>query len=200
MLDLEELASREGGALAPGLRDYFREPPAGSIGIGEGVYERVGTPRRWLWPALAVAGVLRIAWPRWEQNVPFTVINRSVDHGRVAEREFRFRSGPRVMLDRIEPAPAPGTGTVSAGTVVVDRLGRGGILTARLRATVIGGALRLRSERVRLLGIPIPMRVDLLETALEGGEQRVDLRVSAPGIGTVYEYAGRFRYRVEAAG
>ena len=81
------------------------------------------------------------------------------------------------MVDRIAPGPD--------GTVV-DRLGHGGLVSVRLRPTIVDAGLRLASERVRLVGIPVPRRVDLV--------------VSAAGIGRIYEYAGVFRYRIVAEG
>ena len=187
----ERAAGRGYVELAPGLRDYFSELPAGSIGVGDGVFDRVGTPRRWLWPALWIAGLLGIVWPCWETDVPFRVVNRPVEGDRAARREFRFRSGSRFMVDRIAPGPD--------GTVV-DRLGHGGLVSVRLRPTIVDAGLRLASERVSLFGIPVPMRVDISEVAQDGGGQRVDLVVSAAGIGRIYEYAGVFRYRIVAEG
>jgi len=191
VLSLWERAAGAGYVeLAPELRAYFRDLPAGSIGVGEGVFDRVGTPRRWLWPALAIAGALQIVWPCWEADVPFRVVNRSVEQDRAAKREFRFRSGARMMIDRISPGPD--------GTVV-DRLGRGGLLSVRLRPTILDGGLVLESERVRLLGVPIPFRIGIREIA-QDGRQRVELEVTAAGIGRVYEYAGVFQYRIVAEG
>jgi hypothetical protein len=40
------------GGLHPRLRGYFAAIPAGHLGVGEGVFATVGTPRRWLWPLL----------------------------------------------------------------------------------------------------------------------------------------------------
>ena len=188
-MSLWERAAGEGYVeLAPELRTYFRDLPAGSIGVGDGVFERVGTPRRWLWPALAIAGALGIIWPCWEVDVPFRVINRSVEHDRTARREFHFRSGTRTMVDRISPGPD--------GTVI-DRLGRGGLLSVRLRTSIVDGGVSLLSERVRLLGVPMPLRIGISEVA-QGGRQRVELQVTAAGIGRVYEYAGVFQYRIVA--
>lgn len=176
--------------LHPSLRAYFSAPPPGARGVGEGVFERVGTPRRWLAPALALAGALGIAWPRWEADVPFRVVNRVVDGALLGERRFGFRSGERAMYDAMRPGP-PGT--------VVDRLGRGGLVAVRLRPRVEDGSMVLVSERATLLGVPLPVRLRIEERALPDGRQRVELTMRAAGIGLAYEYAGEFSYRVEPA-
>ncbi|ABY22038.1 hypothetical protein RSal33209_0282 [Renibacterium salmoninarum ATCC 33209] len=86
--------------LDEGLRDYFDSAPEGMIGKGVGVFRRVGTPRRWLWPILWLLSKEGIVFPVWQQDVVFEVVNRpSVDsHGRTAifaTRKFRFASGVR---------------------------------------------------------------------------------------------------------
>ena len=40
-----------------------------------GTFDRVGTPRRWLWPVLRVLQRRRILFPVWEHDVPFTIEN-----------------------------------------------------------------------------------------------------------------------------
>ncbi len=47
-------------ALHPHLSDYFSLIPVGKIGRGRGVFATVGTPRRWLYPVLAVLGRLGV--------------------------------------------------------------------------------------------------------------------------------------------
>ncbi|TPX05428.1 DUF4166 domain-containing protein, partial [Schumannella luteola] len=61
--------------LSPALQDYFGGAPYGAHGIGDGVFTSVGTPRRWLWPLLAVLGRWNVVWPVWEADVPFTIVN-----------------------------------------------------------------------------------------------------------------------------
>ncbi len=181
--------------LDPGLRDYVSEIPAGSVGRGVGVFDVVGTPRRWLWPVLAVLGRAAIAFPVWERHVPFEVENRPTPHGVAAVRRFRFRGGDREMRDEIR---------FERGELV-DRLGRRGRLETRMRAVVVDGRLELRSDRLavrlgrRRLPIPLAPSFHLVERRLADGRQRVEFELRAPVLGRIYEYAGEFRYRMEDA-
>jgi len=199
--------------LHPRLRTYFGPIPAGRVGRGEGVFTVVGTPRRWLWPVLAVFARDGVLFPVWEHDVPFTVANRPVRVGRGdpgtgqeaqvavrAHRTFRFRSGDRTMVDAIAAGPHG----------LVDHLGRRGRVSADLRAEVDAhgpdaGVLRLVSTRVsfRALGrewsLPafLAPRVTLTERFDdEADRQRVSLVLSAPILGTLYRYEGAFRYAI----
>ncbi|WP_426725193.1 DUF4166 domain-containing protein [Curtobacterium flaccumfaciens] len=197
--------------LHPRLRTYFGPVPPGHVGRGEGVFDVVGTPRRWLWPVLAVFARDSVMFPVWERDVPFTVENRPahVRRGRAgrearpavrAHRTFRFRSGSRTMVDAITAEPDG----------LVDHLGRHGRVSARLRTQVDGdgpdaGALRLVSTRVtfRALGrdlrLPAALspRVTLTERFDDEADlQRVSLVLTAPVLGTLYRYEGAFRYEI----
>ncbi|WP_284754125.1 DUF4166 domain-containing protein [Curtobacterium sp. ME-Dv--P-122a] len=194
------------------LRTYFGPVPPGHVGRGEGVFDVVGTPRRWLWPVLAVFARDSVMFPVWERDVPFTVENRPTRvrrgsgvslEARVAvraHRTFRFRSGSRTMVDAITAEPDG----------LVDHLGRHGRVSARLRAQVDAdgpdaGALRLVSTRVtfRALGrdlrLPAALspRVTLTERFDDEADlQRVSLVLAAPVLGTLYRYEGAFRYEI----
>jgi len=198
--------------LHPRLRTYFGPVPPGHVGRGEGVFDVVGTPRRWLWPVLAVFARDSVMFPVWERDVPFTVENRPARvrrgsgvslEARVAvraHRTFRFRSGSRTMVDAITAEPDG----------LVDHLGRRGRVSARLRAQVDAdgpdaGALRLVSTRVtfRALGrdlrLPAALspRVTLTERFDDEADlQRVSLVLTAPVLGTLYRYEGAFRYEI----
>lgn len=198
--------------LHPRLRTYFGPVPPGHVGRGEGVFDVVGTPRRWLWPVLAVFARDSVMFPVWERDVPFTVENRPTRvrrgsgvslEARVAvraHRTFRFRSGSRTMVDAITAEPDG----------LVDHLGRHGRVSARLRAQVDGdgpdaGALRLVSTRVtfRALGrdlrLPAALspRVTLTERFDDEADlQRVSMVLTAPVLGTLYRYEGAFRYEI----
>lgn len=198
--------------LHPRLRTYFGEIRPGHVGRGEGVFDVVGTPRRWLWPVLAVFARDSVMFPVWERDVPFTVENRPARVRRGtgtglearpavrAHRTFRFRSGSRTMVDAITAEPDG----------LVDHLGRHGRVSARLRTQVDGdgpaaGALRLVSTRVtfRALGrdlrLPalIAPRVTLTERFDDEADlQRVSLVLTAPVLGTLYRYEGAFRYEI----
>jgi hypothetical protein len=187
--------------LHPRLLDYFRAIPVGSHGYGTGRFDLVGTPRRWLWPMLWLLGRLGIAFPVWERNVPFTVVNRPrLDElGRAsiqASRRFEFASGTRTMIDAI---------TAGEGGLM-DYLGDRRSVTAMLVAEVSAGELHLRSTgvtvvlgRLRLrLPAGIAPRVELVERFDEAaGCQRVSLTLAAPILGRIYEYAGSFTYNIK---
>ncbi|MFK4482096.1 DUF4166 domain-containing protein [Curtobacterium sp. AB7] len=197
--------------LHPRLTAYFGAIPPGHVGRGAGVFDVVGTPRRWLWPLLAWFARDSVMFPVWERDVPFTVENRPahVRRGRAgrearpavrAHRTFRFRSGSRTMVDAITAEPDG----------LVDHLGRHGRVSARLRAEVDAhgpdaGALRLVSTRVtfRALGREVRLpaalspRVTLTERFDDEADlQRVSLVLAAPVLGTLYRYEGAFRYEI----
>jgi hypothetical protein len=178
--------------LSPRLRTYVHAIPPGRVGRGAGTFDRVGTPRRWLWPVLAVLARSGVVFPVWAQDVPFTIENRFDGEVLRARRTFRLPDGDRVMVDAV----------VIEGGALVDRLGRAGAWRATLVASAEAGALRLRSTRLRWRGIPIPFapRVTLTERFDdEAGRQHVALALDAPLIGRIYEYEGRFDYALEDA-
>lgn len=198
--------------LHPRLSTYFGAIPPGHVGRGEGLFDVVGTPRRWLWPLLAWFARDSVMFPVWERDVPFTVENRPARVRRGpgtglearpavrAHRTFRFRSGSRTMVDAITAEPDG----------LVDHLGRHGRVSARLRAEVDAhgpdaGALRLVSTRVtlRALGREVRLpaliapRVTLMERFDDEADlQRVSLVLTAPVLGTLYRYEGAFRYEI----
>lgn len=175
--------------LHPRLRAYFGEIPAGSVGRGRGVFEVVGTPRRWLWPVLWVLGRQAVVFAAWQRDVPFTVTNRpgaGVLHG---ARTFHFSAGDRTMID-----------LMSANAGLVDMLGNRGQYRAELSGAVTDGALTLRSSamRTRRLGIRIPGSVEVTERWDDDSQrQHVAVVITAPVIGRVYEYSGFFSYDIE---
>jgi hypothetical protein len=185
--------------LHPRLQAYFSAIPAGSHGFGRGVFDTVGTPRRWLWPALAVLARAGVVFPVWQRDVPFTVVNRPVGASAwpavTADRFFALAGGGRLMRDVIS----------SDASGLHDRLGFPARLDTRLEASVSAGALRLRSTRVTFLAgglrIRFPRRlapvVELTESFDDAlGTQRIALTVRAPLIGTIYQYAGSFDYAI----
>lgn len=187
--------------LHPQLRDYCAGIPAGYHGFGHGNFERVGTPRRWLWPLIGLLGRPDVLFPGWYQDVAFTVINRptrspSGGAAIAASRIFHFAAGDRTMVDAITAEPLHG---------LVDYLGARRRLRATLRASVVDGAMHLDSTAVALrigrrwLTLPrqLAPRVALIERFDDtAGVQRVALTLTAPLIGTVYEYAGSFSYEI----
>lgn len=185
------------GELDPRLHRYFAAIPQGSVGRGHGTFHTLGTPRRWLWPVLAILAMDGVLFPVWERSVRFTVENRATSHGTVmARRTFHLDSGDRVMFDEI--------GLTRHG--LVDRLGRHGTVSARLDPSIVDGRLQLRSTSASLrfgafripLG-PLSPRVTLLEQTV-GDLQRVSLTLDVALLGRIYEYQGSFTYAVEAEG
>ncbi|BDI21715.1 hypothetical protein L3i23_04910 [Herbiconiux sp. L3-i23] len=185
--------------LHPRLRAYFSAIPPGHVGLGEGVWDAVGTPRRWLWPVLSVLGAEGIAFPAWGSGVTFTVENvpggSAVHPSVAATRAFRFPRGDRAMVDSI----------AVRGGELVDRLGRSRRIVARLDPRIEDGALRMSSTAVRVrigrrtVAVPdlLAPRVDLTERFDDAvGRQHVSLTLTVPLIGRVYEYSGHFEYRV----
>lgn len=186
--------------LHPRLRGYFEGIPEGGHGFGRGVFETVGTPRRWLWPLIALVSRAHVIFPVWQRDVPFTVINRpgwSAAGGAAvrAERRFELGSGARTMIDEI----------AAEGGRIVDRLGSPVRVESWFDATVVDGGLRLDSTTVVVrfgrAGIRLPRfaspRVVLSERYdQEQDAQRVSITVELPVIGRLYEYAGTFRYEI----
>jgi Domain of unknown function (DUF4166) len=191
-----ELGSEIAG-LDPSLRRYFGAIAPGSVGRASGTFDTVGTPRRWLWPVLALLAVDGVMFPVWAKSVAFSVENRPTGHGSiVARRTFHFESGDRVMVDEI--------GVTTSG--LIDRLGRHGVVSARLEAEVVDGRLELRSTLaalrlgpIRLSLGPLSPRVTLVERAVDG-LQHVSLSLDAPWLGRLYEYKGSFTYEIQSDG
>ncbi|UNK71856.1 DUF4166 domain-containing protein [Microbacterium sp. H1-D42] len=185
--------------LHPALRTYFSAVPRGKVGIGEGVFEKVGTPRRWLWPVLRHLQRFGVVYAGWQQDVPFTIRNLGVASRSISERTLHLSAGDWTMRD-----------SVSAGSHgrVLDQLGEPVTLAVVFDVSVDGDALALRSRSVGLrvgrLRVRIPRLiapvVRLRESAeKQAGRQRVSLTVDAPLLGRLYEYQGVFTYRLESA-
>jgi len=188
------------GELHPGLQAYFRAIPAGTVGIGTGVFERIGCPhavvRALLAPLLRPLQRRGAVFAGWAEQVPFTVRNRDHD-GRSAERALHLPAGTWILRDHVRPLP---------GGRIVDHLGHPRLLAAIFDVRTDGGALELRSVRVGLrigplrLRIPRPLtpRILLRESAdAASGRQRVALTVDLPLLGRIHEYTGTFRYEFE---
>lgn len=190
--------------LHPRLRAYFDAIPEGSAGRGRGVFDTVGTPRRWLWPVLALFGRAHVIFPVWERGVPFTVENVpvvSADGGPAVRAVRRFELRGRVLEMRDEIGVD--------GWFIVDRLGSPVFAEAWFSARVLDGALRLTSRRVALrlgafrLVIPRAFAPVVALTERYDDErdaQAVAVVVRVPLIGRVYQYAGTFRYQVGSRG
>lgn len=195
----QRVLGAELSGLHPRLRAYFSAIPVGSVGVGEGTWDRVGSPRRWLWPVLWVLEKQGVAFPVWAEGVPFGVRNTPVGGPArpavEAERTFRFPRAEWVMGDSI--------GVV--GDELVDRLGPSRRYVARLRPQIVDGTLTMESTGLRIrVGrrtVPLPAaispRVALTERFDDRvGRQHVSLTLTMPLIGRLYEYSGYFDYRI----
>lgn len=185
--------------LHPRLRDYFSSLPEGHIGVGEGVFSRVGTPRRWLWPFLRPLHDRSVIYAGWQLSVPFRVTNRLVDGRAVSEREFLLPGQSWTMQDAVSLNPHGR---------LVDELGNPGIVAASFDIAVRDGALELTSRAIGLRWLRLRVRlprllspvVRLRESFDDGIErQRVAVTIDVPLLGRVYEYCGDFTYRIEEA-
>lgn len=186
--------------LHPRLRAYFGAIPAGHAGYGHGVFDTVGTPRRWLRPLIGLLAGPDVLFPVWEQSVPFSIVNCPArEDGRpavAAVRGFRFAGGHRDMVDLIA-ATAEG---------LSDRLGSRRRFEALFSCRVSDGALMMRSTRVsirvgrRRIRVPVALapRVSLVERFDDDSDrQHVEVIMTMPLLGRVYEYAGYFSYQVQ---
>ncbi|WP_149085894.1 MULTISPECIES: DUF4166 domain-containing protein [Microbacterium] len=183
--------------LHPRLQTYFQAVPEGMVGVGEGTFHRVGTPRRALWPLLHRLERRGVIAARWERDVPFRIENRTIASRAIAERTFRFADGPWVMRDAVAP---------TRHGRIVDELGEPGLIVACFDVEPRAGALHLTSRavgvrvgrfRLRIPRIMAPV-VRLVERWDEEAErQRVRLTVDAPLLGRLYEYRGDFSYLLE---
>lgn len=184
-------------ALRPELRAYFAALPPAAEGLGTGTFDVVGTPHRWLRPLLRLVGGPSI-WPARAHDVPFEVRNRAVaGPGVAAERRIHLDGRTLTMRDET---------VATTDGVVVDRIGVPQRIEVALRPSVQEGGLRLDSIAVRLrigrLRLPLgPVSpVVTLTERFDEGRQHVTLRVDAPVIGRIYEYAGAFTYAVRPDG
>jgi hypothetical protein len=180
--------------LHPRLREYFGQIPTGWVGRGRGVFDAVGTPRRWLWPVFAALAPAHVLFPVWQQDVPFSIVNTPGD-GLMAVRTFEFTGGDRTMRDAV----------AWSGGAIEDVLGAPPRIRVRLHAEVAEGGLRLSSmaawlilagKRFRIPSALAP-RMTLTETFGADDRQHVAFELRAPVIGLIYEYRGAFDYGIE---
>lgn len=182
--------------LHPRLRAYFLAVPEGAVGIGDGVFHSVGTPRRWLWPILRLLERRGVVAAGWEHDVPFTVENRSVGSRTMGIRTFMLKRGKWVMRDAV---------VLTTHGRVVDELGEPSLIAASFEVATSRGALRLTSHTVGIrlwrLRLRIPRVISPVVRLTESfddatNRQAISLTIDAPLIGRVYEYRGDFTYRI----
>ncbi|GAB3600576.1 hypothetical protein GCM10027408_27990 [Microbacterium tumbae] len=183
--------------LHPVLQQYFSAIDDAHVGVGEGVFDRVGTPRRWLHPFLRPLQRRGVLVASWHRDVPFRIENRTVAGRAVAERVLQLPGGPWTMRDAVAATPLGR---------VVDELGEPVLLAASFDVDVRDGALHLTSRAVGMRICRLRVRApDVLAPVVrlteryddERDRQRVDLVIDMPLLGRVYEYGGWFDYRIE---
>ena len=193
----EEAIGDRMAELHPRLRAYFSSIPADKVGVGEGVFERFGTRRRWLAPLLAPLRGRGVIVPGWHRDVAFRVENRTVSGVATARRTLSLPAGAWTMVDAVRTSRRGG---------VVDQLGSPRTIAARFDIDVVDGELRMTSRAVGIklgrarLRLPrsVSPRVRLTERYDDASdEQRVHLTIDVPVLGRVYEYEGSFTYRIE---
>ncbi|MCF2570796.1 DUF4166 domain-containing protein [Brevibacterium sp. UCMA 11754] len=183
--------------LHPVLQRYFAAIPAGSVGIGEGIFERFGTERWWLRPLLGWLARRHVIVPGMHHKVPFRIENRTVAGHQTAARTLELESGTWTMVDAV---------SLSESGQVVDVLGRPALVEAAFDVAADDGGLSLSSRGVTVrlgairLSVPKVLRpvIALSERFdAEAARQYVRLTVDVPVLGRVYEYTGSFTYRIE---
>ncbi|WP_460801777.1 DUF4166 domain-containing protein [Microbacterium sp. GXF6406] len=187
--------------LAPEVRAYVEGPPRGEIGVGEGVFEVAGSPWRWMLRLAQPFMGPGLLVPRYERDVPFTIIERPAEGLSdlpvlAASRALRFRGGLERFDDVLRLGREPGT--------LVNIVGDGGRLEILLDVTVMeDGALRLttRSTRARIGGhrLRLPRLLGIDGVVVNGYDRArsrgtITARMRNPLLGTVMEYRGWFRY------
>lgn len=180
--------------LAPELRTYFAGDAAGHAGVGSGVFEVAGSPRRFLRPVLAYLAWRRILFPEFGHDVPFEIVNAPTpDGGLDALRTFHLPGRDRPLEDTMRVVDGR----------LHDFLGKRRGFEVRMILTVTDGLLEMRSDRQWLhlgrLRIRLPQfaTVTVSESWLDG-RQHVDVRLRSPLLGEWFRYAGSFNYRYEA--
>lgn len=189
--------------LHPSLRRYFSAIPDGCVGIGDGVFAEVGTPRRWLHRLLRPLERRGVLYAGHARSVRFRVVNRTVAaHGgsgdaglALARREFDLPGGVWTMADSV----------AFSGGRVVDRIGCPQTAVASFDVEVRDGGLLLTSRRIGLvlgrLRVRVPRPFAPVVRLCErhdpvSGLQRVELTIDAPLVGRIYGYRGHFSYGV----
>ncbi|MFJ4174648.1 DUF4166 domain-containing protein [Microbacterium sp. NPDC089696] len=192
-------------ALGPRIDDlhpqtawYFRTIPAGSVGVGRGVFTTAGSRHRWLHPLFRIAEAAGVAFAGWERDVPFRIENRTVGGCAVAARWFELPGRTWVMPDVVALGP---------GGVLRNEIGHRGTVVTTFDIGVRDGAVVLSIRRVGLrlgplrLSTPGFLRptIALVERWDEERERHhVAMTIDAPLLGRVYEYTGFFEYTIES--
>jgi hypothetical protein len=182
-------------ALEPHLRDYLGQPAEATVGFGQGTFEVAGSRKRWLRPLFAAMAPKRILFPEFGREVPFTITTvPGPGEGLSAGREFHFPKTVRQIEDTMHVIDGE----------LHDFMGRSRALEVKLRASVVDGGLSMISGATWLhvgrLRVPLPAlfgaRV-VLTQRWTGEAHRIEVHVSNPLLGDIFEYAGHFTHRWE---
>lgn len=193
--------------LQPELQEYFSlAAGSGHYGVGEGVFDVVGCPQRWLRPLLRLTTGEQAFFPEYGEGIRFRIENHAhLDpFGRpslTARREIFFPGVTRVFSDTTSWDSTAGIHRL------VDYVGRYRRLATDLNLSVTAeGRLRGISESSRLLlgplRLPLPGALDAKAYAEQWwdaseGKHRIQVKAIQPQVGLVLVYAGRFDYRLE---
>ena len=178
--------------LAPELRPYFSSHPG--VGVGSGVFEVAGSPRRFLRPVLAYLAWRRILFPEFARDVPFEITNTpTADGGLDAVRTFHLPGRDRPLEDTMRVVDGR----------LHDYLGKRRGFEVRMTLTITDGLLHMRSTRqwlhLGLARVPLPpLATVTVAESWADGRQHVDVRLRSPILGEWFRYAGSFSYRYEA--
>jgi hypothetical protein len=180
--------------LAPELRSYFAGESTGRPGLGSGVFETAGSPRRILRPVLAYLAWQRILFPEYAHNVPFDVVNTPAPDGSLhALRTFHLPDRDRGLVDTMRVVDGR----------LHDFMGRRGGFEVQLALTIVDGFLQMTSVRqwahLGALRVRLPLfaTVTVAESWVNG-RQHVDVRLRSPILGEWFRYAGSFSYQYAA--
>ena len=183
--------------LHPDLQRYFSAIEDGHVGVGEGVFDRVGTRKRWMRPLLRPLQIRGVLVSGWHRDVRFRIENRLVAGRVIAERTLALPDGSWIMRDAVALKPHGR---------LVDELGEPATIAASFDTHVSNGALVLESRAVGIrlgwMHVRVPAFVAPTVRLIErfdaaSGRQRVDVTITMPLIGRIYEYGGSFDYRIE---
>lgn len=191
--------------LHPELRAYLGQPAEGTVGFGEGTFDVAGSRKRWLRPLFAIMAPKRILFPEFARDVPFTITTvPGPGEGLSAGREFHFPATEQ------PGAVIPGTIRQIEDTIHVidgelhDFMGRSRALEVHLVARVVDGGLSMISDKTWLhmgpIRVPIPAIFGakvVLSQRWTGDAHRIEVHLTNPVLGEVFEYAGHFTHRWE---
>ncbi|MFJ4225637.1 DUF4166 domain-containing protein [Microbacterium sp. NPDC089695] len=186
------------GELHPKTAWYFQTIPAGSVGVGRGVFTTAGSRHRWLRPLFRIAEAAGVAFAGWERDVPFRIENRTVGGRAVATRWFDLPGRTWVMPDVVE---------LTRDGVLRNEIGPRRTVVTTFDIDVHDEAVVLTIRRVGLRFGPIRLtapaflrpRIGLVERWDDERERHhVAMTIDAPLLGRVYEYTGFFEYTIES--